>query len=561
MKKLNGWKRLVLSGICLLLFSDIVVANNNKVEVICHYMTWFKYRKKADNKLEVSHWKWSGKKANHDPRKSNNGKIRDIYSVLYPRIGIYDSGDPLVIDYHILSAKAAGISTLIIDWYNPGSDSDLAFQTLLERCEKLNMKVAICYEEKTCFPDWNKISTRQEAIAKAVKDFSYMKKYFNRKAYWSKDGKPIVLVFGGWGDWDNGKKFFTDQEWSEIAQKSGTESWVVLQNHKENYPNIKAAFSWLGLGDPKYLGWYYSRGDALVEKGNLKFYIGSVCPGFDDRGTWGWNSKPRFEAYLGLENFDRYLKRFDASKCSIIQVVTWNDFSEGTSIEPSVQYGNLFLNRLGEWSAKRNNKQFAKINTLLAYKWFYLAKSLGENEDIIKIREMLAEEKYVEANALIEASAKSRKIKIMPYVSYDKEFAPYSGFDAKKVAVKKDIVTKPALKVKWASDGFLKFDGAESFVLSKRNYGAVNEITRRGTNDKLQIDVLEITKGASYTIQLLMFDSKNKYIGSIDIKKGSAPGTVNIDIPQLKLKPNTVKTALKIWLSGKPDSKIRLMVK
>jgi hypothetical protein len=38
---------------------------------------------------------------------------------------------------------------------------------LVERAEKLDFKTAICYEEKTCFPGWNKISERKDAVAKA----------------------------------------------------------------------------------------------------------------------------------------------------------------------------------------------------------------------------------------------------------------------------------------------------------------------------------------------------------------------------------------------------------
>ena len=558
MKKINSFALFILTVLISLSACGLASAENkDKVEVLCHYMTWFRYRENGNKKLEISHWKWSGKNAVHDPRRSFNGKTRDVYSRFYPRIGIYDSGDPLVMDYHILTAKTAGISTLIIDWYKPGAVSDIAFQSLLERCEALNMKAAICYEEKTCFPDWNKISTRQEAVAKAVKDFTYMKKYFNRKAYWKKYGKPVVLVFSGWGDWNNGKKIFSDQEWSEITQKSGTDSWVVLQNHKEKYPSIKAAFSWLGLGDPKYLGWYYSFGDNFVEKGKLKFYIGSVCPGFDDRGTWGWNSKPRFEAYLGLENFDHYLKEFDASKCNIIQVVTWNDFSEGTMVEPTVQFGNLYLNRLGEWSAKRNNRKFAKIHTLLPYKWFYLAKSLGQhNSAVVKIKSLLRDEKYIQAQELIDKTATERKISIPPYISYDKEFKPYTV----KTVGTKNAKTKTDAAMLWQSDGFLKSSGENKFSLSGRNYGSITEKNSHKLNEKISLEIIALSSGATYTVQLMMFNNKHKFLGSLDIKKSNKPAVVNIDIAAIKnkLKPDTAKVAFKIWLAGKPGSELKL---
>ena len=88
-------------------WTGCIAAPKDKVEVVCHYMTWFRFRENANNEIDISHWKWNGPHANHDPLKSYNGKLRDVYSRFYPRIGIYDSGDPLVQDYHILTAKAA----------------------------------------------------------------------------------------------------------------------------------------------------------------------------------------------------------------------------------------------------------------------------------------------------------------------------------------------------------------------------------------------------------------------------------------------------------------------
>jgi hypothetical protein len=527
--------------------------NKKNVNVVCHYMTWFKFRTEKNDKIKISHWKWSGKKAFHDPNKSFNKKLRDIYSSFYPRIGIYDSGDPLVMDYHILTAKVAGISTFIVDWYNPGANSDIVFEKLLERCEKLNMKLAICYEEKTCFPDWNKISSRQEAVAKATRDFKYLKKYFNRKGYWNKNGKPVVLIFSGWGKWEHGEKLFTAEEWNKIAVESQTDNWIVLQNFKDNYPNIKAGFAWLGKAD--YTKWFYHKADELTRANKLEFYIGSVCPGFDDRGVWGWESTPRFEAYLGLENFNRYLTDFDNSQCDTIQVVTWNDFAEGTMIEPTVQFGNIYLNRLGEWSAKRNNKKFTGSNTILPYKWFYLAKALKTATGTIsKIRNLLVDEKYIEAEKLIDKTAADNKITIPPYISYDKEFMPFQDLNELKIKATK-------YNAKWHSDNFLvpKTSSDDTYVLVKRNYGAVNEIARHKKDAKLLIDVLKLSPEASFTVQLLMFNNNNDYIDSIDIKKSSKIGPVKINTNQLK--SDCAKIAIKIWLSGKIGSEIKFILK
>jgi len=57
-----------------------------------------------------------------------------------------------------------------------------------------------------------------------------------------------------------------------------------------------------------------------------------------------------------------------------------------------------------------------------------------------------------------------------------------------------------------------------------------------------------------------MFNDEHKFSGSLDIKKSAKPAVVNIDISAIKnkLKPDTAKVALKIWLAGKPGSELKL---
>ncbi|MBN2641892.1 MAG: hypothetical protein JXR78_09575 [Victivallales bacterium] len=416
--------KMIIAFMCI----AVQAYGKGRVDVICHYMTWFKYQTDETGNLQVKHWKWQGKKTSHDPAKSINDKTRDIYSIFYPKIGVYDSSDPTVIDYHILTAKTAGISAFVIDWYNRGDNVDKSFEKVLRHCKELNYKAAICYEEKNCFPDWNKISTRQEAVAKAVEDFKYIKdKYLNDPGYWKKNNKPVILVFSGWGEWENkGKKLFTDAEWKQIIDESKINAYIVLQNFQKDYTTIKAGFAW--CGDNAYTKWFYQVGDRLLQEKIFDFYIGSACPGFDDRGTWGWDNNPRFEAYLGLENFNRYLRDFDSSDSDVLQVVTWNDFAEGTMIEPSAQFGNMYVERLGEWNAQINKKIFQPGSTSLPYKWFFLAKKLGNNHMAVKqIKELLIEGNYQQVNKAIIENTATSKISIPPYIDIKNEFKPYTN--------------------------------------------------------------------------------------------------------------------------------------
>lgn len=384
-----------------------------KMETVCHYMSWFQLRQEQ-GKLQIEHWKWQGKNLNHDPQQYPNGKLRDIYSVLYPRIGAYDSADPLVADYHILSAKTAGISAFVVDWYTPDGKEDQAYRVLLEESGKLGFSTAICYEEKTCFPGWTPVTTRAEAMAKAIKDFQYLRRYFEHPSYWKKNGRPVVPVFSGWGDWPgNGKKYFNEDEWRQILQAAGAENvTLVIQNFRPDLTGFKSYFAW--CGPDEYLKWFYATGDALKKAGKIDFYLGSACPGFDDRGTWGWGNTPRFEPWLGTENLDRYLQYIDRSECDTVQIVTWNDFAEGTCIEPTAQFGQLFLERIAQWTSGRNGKTYQPGFTILPYRWFVLAKRFGQTDPgtIAAIRQMLAAGNYPDAAAAIDQLTVRHKFEI-----------------------------------------------------------------------------------------------------------------------------------------------------
>ncbi|MDQ2973905.1 MAG: hypothetical protein M3R69_00680, partial [Acidobacteriota bacterium] len=69
-------------------------------------------------------------------------------------IGPYDSGDPAVIEYHLLLMKLAGIDGIIVDWYGLSNFNDyLAIHRnttgLFESAAKIGLLFGICYEDQT----------------------------------------------------------------------------------------------------------------------------------------------------------------------------------------------------------------------------------------------------------------------------------------------------------------------------------------------------------------------------------------------------------------------------
>lgn len=348
-----------------------------RVDVLCHYMTWFQWRS-LNGQDQEAHWSWNGPGPRHDPSQVTGTHLRDIGSVAYPRIGVYDSADPDVVDYHLLTAKAAGIQGFVVDWYGPGNEVDTALQVLCERAEALDFKVAICLEEKLCFPGWQEpISDRAAARAAAVALLADLaQRYAHRPCYWRHGGRPGVFIFNSWGDWPGqGRKTFDGAEWQQIAAAAQASDLTLIPQHFALQGGfVRAAFGW--CGGPEHLQYVEKTGNARLADGSFDFYVAPACPGFDDRGVWGWGNGPRLDAFLGTETYAQYWRFVRQSRADTVQIVTWNDFGEGTVIEPTVQWGHLFIDETERQVDALTGRPANVDDNRLPYRW-YVARKFG----------------------------------------------------------------------------------------------------------------------------------------------------------------------------------------
>jgi hypothetical protein len=174
------------------------------------------------------------------------------------------------------------------------------------------------------------------SMLRAKEDMKYIaKRYFTQPNYLKVNGKPIFLDFGP--QW-----FTTEEQWTEVFSAFGEQqpAFYALNYHSH----------FAGRNAVGEYGWIY--GDYLA--GLQHFYntfeysgdkIGVAYPGFVDYykdGNWGdgigWNIPHR-----GDSTFTETLQLALSSKPEIIQLATWNDYGEGTMIEPTREFGYTFL--------------------------------------------------------------------------------------------------------------------------------------------------------------------------------------------------------------------------
>jgi hypothetical protein len=68
--------------------------------ILAHYMPWY------EAKPASSFWGWHWTMNHFDPEKMTDGR-REVASHFYPLIGPYDSGDPHVLEYHLLKERSS----------------------------------------------------------------------------------------------------------------------------------------------------------------------------------------------------------------------------------------------------------------------------------------------------------------------------------------------------------------------------------------------------------------------------------------------------------------------
>ncbi len=293
--------------------------------ILAHYMPWFQ----AKPPEKVWGWHWT---MNHfDPDAIVEGK-RPIASKFYPIIEPYDSGDPDVLECHLLMMKLAGIDGVIVDWYGQTDLRDYAIlhrntTRLLQQCERLKMKFVICYEDQTvpAMVDAKRLDPK-DRVAHVAKEINWLNQYwFKSGSYVRLNDRPVLLSFGHAG--------LTNDEWKQCLGQLNSPVAYFSQDYLRH--GAEGAFGWPAPN----VG--FSQVDQFATE--AKAWPSSIPVAFP-RFVDIYRDAKVNNGFLELpdENgrtFQMTLSKAINSGSSIIQIATWNDWGEGTQIEPSREFG------------------------------------------------------------------------------------------------------------------------------------------------------------------------------------------------------------------------------
>ncbi|HEY3406210.1 MAG TPA: glycoside hydrolase family 71/99-like protein [Ohtaekwangia sp.] len=315
------------------------VSKTENAKIYVHLMPWFE-TPETNGGNWGSHWKMANKNPNVVVDAST-GK-RQIASHYYPLIGPYASSDMDVVEYQLLLMKLSGIDGVLIDWYGTINLYDYpanlrnveAFTSLMD---KVGLQYAIVYEDQTIKAalDAAKIT---DGVAAAKADMNYMQtKYFNDVDYIKISGQPLLLTFGP-------QYFQSSAAWTDVfSVLTPKPRFFTLWNESaEAGSNASGEYAWVYQNTTPHLDHL----DNFYNKTFSGLRIGSAYPGFNDYyQEGGWGDGYFVIEHDGIETFKTTLKKA-LDHTDYVQLVTWNDYGEGTMIEPTMEFGYSFLTLL-----------------------------------------------------------------------------------------------------------------------------------------------------------------------------------------------------------------------
>lgn len=283
---------------------------------------------------------------------SRRAGAKKVASHFYPLIGPYDSGDPQVLEFHLLLMKLAGIDGVIVDWYGRQDFRDYTTlhqntSRLVDQATRLGMRFAICYEDQTIptLVEAGRVA-HGERVGQAVSDVSWLaENWFTRPGYVHINRRPLLLSFGQTG--------LTDEEWTQTL--AGLKEPMAYFSQHYLRAAASSAFDW-----PVPSGGLQAIERFRKESLRWPQAIPVAFPRFVDvyaeakvQRSWG-----RIDDNQGA-TFKTTLQQALATGSPVIQIATWNDWGEGTRVEPSIEFGYRDLEVVQAMRRNRVDSQFS----------------------------------------------------------------------------------------------------------------------------------------------------------------------------------------------------------
>lgn len=258
----------------------------------------------------------------------------------------YNSSDDTTIDQQVREAANAGITGFISSWWGPGDVTDTNFAKVLTHSDELKSTTGYHFASTIYFESDAPALSGTKAIVNAL---SYViAHYGNNNNFFHWHGKPVIFF---WDPLGNGRTVAT---WASIRSQVDPNNQTIWSAEGVD-TSLLSVFDGIHLFSAAY--WGILQGNiTAVDQGfrakidvynqanhTQKIWTAGVLPGYDDTrvpGRKGTYIVPRNNGATYRSSWSGAL----ASNPDWVTITSFNEWFEGSMIEPSTHYGNLYLN-------------------------------------------------------------------------------------------------------------------------------------------------------------------------------------------------------------------------
>jgi molybdenum cofactor synthesis domain-containing protein len=354
--------------IFLALVQAVIEAGEPQPDYDIHafYYPWY-----GNPQTDNSYYHWNHQQIVKKGKSRNYPGGDDIGADFYPKLGCYSSNSNNDLNAHMQMLRRAQVGVICSSWWGKDSYTDKAVPRLLDVAA--NHDIEVCFHIEP-FPGRNAQTTR-DAIVYIIDKYGSHPAFYR---YGKDKPRPMFYVYDSY--------LTPAEQWKTVLSPKGIQTirntrydsvviglWVkeheqafMTEGHFDGY------YSYFATDGFTY-GSTIKNWPTLAEwaQQNNKLFIPSVGPGYIDLRIRPWNNVNTRDRQNGAY-YDREFAAAIAVHPQIISITSFNEWHEGTQIEPAVdkeipgfkyldykpRYPEYYLDRTSYWVSR-----FAKSST------------------------------------------------------------------------------------------------------------------------------------------------------------------------------------------------------
>ena len=264
---------------------------------------------------------------------------------------LYHSSDVYAIQRHVREARTAGIDALVQAWYGPdmtNNQTEPNFRILLDQAQIQGLRAAVSVDMGGPFLQ------SEDAVLTALQALRDGRA--QHPAYLRVDGRPVIFFWR--------QERFSVATWQAIRAQVDPRRemlWIaegVQLDYLEVFDGLYLySVAWSATPAAVLVRWGSAVEQWNAQHNTARYWVATVMPGYDDFVTG------RSDAFVRPREGGAYYRACwqgaVQSAADWVVITSFNEWLEGTHIEPSTLYGDFYIGLTAELATAYRSASFA----------------------------------------------------------------------------------------------------------------------------------------------------------------------------------------------------------